>query len=184
MNNYYPNEGYNSPAKDQRAFGNLFGGGSAPANQQVIESAPYPIEASYSPYPVNPGGAVALTEVGAATAAKGSGLLNLGQVKGFIDRMGGIEGIVGTMNKVQGFMNSFQQMAPMIKMVFSSFSKNKSSSLEDPPRTSRRRRKKRKTSSKVYSGYNKAAKNNLSKVNRVVPSAKPSRPLAKKKPAR
>lgn len=63
----------------------------------------------------------AANQVAPAAAAGGGSSLNLGQVKGFIDKMGGIEGIVGTMTKVQKFMASFQQMAPMIKLLMSSF---------------------------------------------------------------
>ncbi|MCR8644554.1 hypothetical protein NV379_18020 [Paenibacillus sp. N1-5-1-14] len=189
MNNYYQDDGYPYQRQDdQRIFGNnLFGGGSAPANPQVIDSAPTSAETSFSPYPVPTGGPVSLSEVGggAAAASKASNLLNLGQIKGFIDRMGGVEGIVGTMNKVQGFMSSFQQMAPMIKMVLGTFSKKKGKDdLDDPPRTRRRRPKRRTTSSKVYNG-NPRPNNSANKAGKTkrAPNTKPSKPLAKKKPA-
>ncbi|MBD0383313.1 aminotransferase [Paenibacillus sedimenti] len=71
--------------------------------------------------------------------------LNFKQIAGFVDRMGGIDGIIGTMGKVQKFMNSFQQMAPMMKVLFNSFGKGKvasESNLEDLLPRKRKRRKK------------------------------------------
>lgn len=47
------------------------------------------------------------------------------QIKGIIDRMGGIDGIVNSMGKVQKVMSGFQQMAPMVKLFMGSFGKNK-----------------------------------------------------------
>jgi hypothetical protein len=64
---------------------------------------------------------------GAGAAGSGSGGFNLNQVKGFIDRMGGIDGIVGTMTRVQKVVSSFQQMAPMLKLLMGSFAGAKAS---------------------------------------------------------
>lgn len=50
------------------------------------------------------------------------------QIKGIIDRMGGIDGIVNSMGKVQKVMSGFQQMAPMVKLFMGNFGKNKGSS--------------------------------------------------------
>jgi hypothetical protein len=50
------------------------------------------------------------------------------QIKGFVDRMGGIEGIVSSVGKVQKVMASFQQMAPMVKLVMGTFGKGKGKS--------------------------------------------------------
>lgn len=47
------------------------------------------------------------------------------QIKGIIDRMGGIDGIVNSMGKVQKVMSGFQQMAPMVKLFMGSFGKGK-----------------------------------------------------------
>jgi hypothetical protein len=58
---------------------------------------------------------------GTGGAAGGLGGLNLNQVKGFIDKMGGIDGIVGTMTRVQKVVTSFKQMAPMLKLLMGSF---------------------------------------------------------------
>jgi hypothetical protein len=101
----------------------------------------------------------------------GGGLLgnfNLGQVKGFVDKMGGIDGIVGTMTRVQKMVSSFQQMAPMLKLLMGSFggAKAAANSLKDGGGYSRKRtrrkgkkpiKKHRTTSgkSKVYKGRKK-----------------------------
>ncbi|MBP1995805.1 aminotransferase [Paenibacillus eucommiae] len=66
-------------------------------------------------------------------ASTGSGILNglnFNQIKGFVERMGGVEGIVGTMTKVQKVMSSFQQMAPMLKVLFNSFTGGKAKTAE------------------------------------------------------
>ncbi|WP_226001528.1 tyrosine protein kinase [Paenibacillus sp. BJ-4] len=77
---------------------------------------------------------------------------NLNQIKGFIDRMGGIDGIVATLGKVQKVMSSVQQFAPMAKLLMGSLpvfgksvSKNSapvSEKLDEYTPPSRRRRKK------------------------------------------
>ncbi|MEW9701930.1 aminotransferase [Paenibacillus sp. SI8] len=74
--------------------------------------------------------------------------LNMKQISGFVERMGGIDGIIGTMGKVQKFMSSFQQMAPMVKVLLGSFGKGKvkSSDIEAVLPSKRKRRKKSATS--------------------------------------
>ena len=52
--------------------------------------------------------------------------LNIKQISGFVERMGGIDGIIGTMGKVQKFMSTFQQMAPMVKTIMGPWAKGKS----------------------------------------------------------
>lgn len=96
---------------------------------------------------------------GANTGA-GSGLLgsfNLNQVKGFVDKMGGIDGIVNTMTRVQKMVSSFQQMAPMLKLLMGSFgggAKAASNSMSSGgySETRPRRKKRTKTSKKSRSG--------------------------------
>ncbi|SEC04758.1 hypothetical protein [Paenibacillus sp. GP183] len=76
--------------------------------------------------------------------------INFSQIKGFVDRMGGIDGIVGTMTKVQKFMGTFRQMAPMFKVLFNSVG-GKVKSTDGNLRRSRKHqpihRKRRRTSS-------------------------------------
>ncbi|MGO4498618.1 aminotransferase [Paenibacillus sp. 2RAB27] len=70
--------------------------------------------------------------------------LNIKQISGFVERMGGIDGIIGTMGKVQKFMSTFQQMAPMVKTLLGSIGKGKVASDEvtEVFRPKRKRRKK------------------------------------------
>jgi hypothetical protein len=63
--------------------------------------------------------------VAAAAKAGGFSLASLGDLKGVIDRMGGIDGIVSSMGKFQKVMTGVQQMAPMIKLMMGSFGKGK-----------------------------------------------------------
>jgi hypothetical protein len=48
---------------------------------------------------------------------------NINQIKGIIDRMGGIDGVMGHVGRIQKFIQSMQQMAPMIKVLLGSFGK-------------------------------------------------------------
>jgi hypothetical protein len=81
----------------------------------------------------------------------GGGAGNIEQIKGIIDRMGGVDGIMNSMGKVQKVMSGFQQMAPMVKLVMGSFGKNKGSGAlaaeEDAALYSPNRRKKRRSTS-------------------------------------
>jgi len=88
----------------------------------------------------------------AAKPAKGGGF-NLGnslnEIKGIVDRMGGIDGIVSTMTKVQKVVGSISQMAPLIKVLAGSFGKKGTASIaeddsDDAP-TPRRKKKRRRT---------------------------------------
>nr|WP_246628024.1 hypothetical protein [Paenibacillus oenotherae] len=74
---------------------------------------------------------------------------SLNDIKGFVDRIGGIDGIVNTMTKVQKVVNSVSQMAPLIKVLAGSFGKKGDSAaiaeddtdgLAAPPRRKKRRR--------------------------------------------
>jgi hypothetical protein len=103
----------------------------------------------------------------AAAPSTGGGLLNglnMEQIKGFVDRMGGIEGIMGTMTKVQKFVGTFQQMAPMLKMLFSSFGggKVKSADLDFDDRPVRRRKRRRTKSSAKRRRSNRSYKARIS----------------------
>lgn len=47
----------------------------------------------------------------------GLGVNNMSDVKGLIDRMGGIDGIVNNIGKVQKLMQGFQQLAPIFSVL-------------------------------------------------------------------
>lgn len=72
--------------------GNLYGGGA-----QVV--SPVPVQAP------------------AATGSSGFSLANIGELKGMIDRFGGIDGIMNGIGKMQKVVGGIQQMAPMMKLV-------------------------------------------------------------------
>lgn len=65
--------------------------------------------------------------------------------KGMFDRVGGIDGIIGTVGKVQKLMGNFQQMAPLAKLLFGSFfaGKAKAATANSGRRRRRRRSNKR-----------------------------------------
>lgn len=133
--------------------------------------SPYPGLSAYTPAPL-PGEPELMPAYGAevtdtalalpAAEAKPGGLLaglgnlgslaNMEQLKGIVDRMGGIDGIVNTMGKVQKVMQGFSQMAPMVKLVMGGFGKGKGSgelaAEEDAALYSPKRRKKRRPVSK------------------------------------
>lgn len=86
---------------------------------------------------------------GGATGTAGSGSgLNVEQVKAVIDKLGGVEGIVETFSKMQKMVQSVQQFAPMLKVLFGSFGKKNgkaSKSGSNRSASGRRRRRHRRT---------------------------------------
>lgn len=75
---------------------------------------------------------------------------NLTEIKGFVDRMGGLDGILSTVTKVQKVVGSVSQMAPLVKVFMGSFGKNKSETKDNGSYgggLSRPRPRKRRTSS-------------------------------------
>lgn len=84
----------------------------------------------------------------AATPAKsGSGLfskLDFNQIKSTIDRMGGIDGILATVSKVQKVMQTMQQFGPVLRMLIpklgaASANRDNDDYIDDYPRRRRRR---------------------------------------------
>ncbi|MDQ6422527.1 hypothetical protein RB620_24150 [Paenibacillus sp. LHD-117] len=53
---------------------------------------------------------------------------NLTEIKGLVDRMGGLDGILSTVTKVQKVVSGVSQMAPLMKVFMGSFGKKSSSS--------------------------------------------------------
>lgn len=76
-------------------------------------------------------------------------LANLNEIKGFVDRMGGLDGILTTITKVQKVVGSITQMAPLAKVLFGKKSDSKESSSGGSFSSERRptRRKSRRTGS-------------------------------------
>jgi hypothetical protein len=92
------------------------------------------------PTPYEGGGLTGATTGATSSASNLLNGLNLTQIKGFIDKMGGVEGIIGAMSKVQKFIGGFQQVAPMLKVLFNSISSKKSRA-SSPVRRRKRRKK-------------------------------------------
>jgi hypothetical protein len=162
---------YNHGNDDQSNLANisLFGrpGGGTPRPENIypgIGNDPYgntqinniadPSGVSNLPVPVE-----ATTEVVQTTAERGglASMLNMNQIKGFIDRMGGIEGIVNTFGKVQGFMKSVTQMAPMIKMLYSTFAGGAKGGINSTKSSTKSKRKKSTKSKKTVTTKKKSS---------------------------
>jgi hypothetical protein len=87
--------------------------------------------------------------IGGGSGFGGMGNFNIKDIKGIIDRMGGIEGVMATMNKVQKLVSTIQQMQPMIKLVMGSFLKKADNDDKDiAPRRRRKRARRRSPSGK------------------------------------
>jgi len=122
----------------------FFGG----SNNQMVPFDPAQFQ-NPQPIPVPPA-AEMIADNAAATPAKAGGFSlpsSLSDLKGFVDRMGGIDGIVSTMTKMQKVVGSITQMAPLIKVLAGSFGKKgAAASIADedgdglaPPRRRKRR---------------------------------------------
>lgn len=130
------------PTRSFSQPGSLFEGGQYPVQYPGMEINGY----AQSPVPANPsGGGGGLTSLlGGGGAGGGSSTFNIGQIKQIIDRLGGIEGIMDTVTKVQRMVQSVQQAAPLVKALMGTLLKKKDGdSLEVSPR--RRKRRKRRT---------------------------------------
>lgn len=101
-----------------------------------------------------------VVEASPAKAGVLGGLAGLGEIKGFIDRMGGIDGMIATFGKVQKVMSSVQQFAPMAKLIMGALplvgkASNKNSVPEEenyeeyvPARPRRKKTQRKKTTSR------------------------------------
>ncbi|WP_409342887.1 aminotransferase [Paenibacillus sp. MBLB4367] len=130
-------------------FGNGFAGGfqGGPSGGGFPSNSP----ALFSPHAMVPGSSSApgaLADV--AEAASGSGF-NMNQIKGLLDRVGGIDGIVGTIGKVQKVFQGIQQVSPMLKLLVGGLGglggKAATAKADDESGLPRRRRRKRRRTS-------------------------------------
>lgn len=122
------------------AFGIGNGGFLPPAAQ------PAPVQIEETLPVVVPETAAELVET-AAPAKTGFSLPNLTEIKGFVDRMGGIDGIITTMTKVQKVVSSVSQMAPLVKVLMGSFKKGGDTEEAGEFVPKKRKRRKKKTGS-------------------------------------
>ncbi|CAM4425325.1 hypothetical protein FHS16_003724 [Paenibacillus endophyticus] len=141
------------PSKSSGAKSSGFSfGGDLPT---MPPAAPEPSAQDILPA-VLPEASADVVETPASTKASGFSLASLGEIKGFVDRIGGIDGILTTVTKVQKVMSSVSQMAPLVKVLMGSFGKKSSSSSEDDDEGEwkPKRRKRRKPTSGSGSGNN------------------------------
>ncbi|THF77343.1 hypothetical protein [Cohnella fermenti] len=78
---------------------------------------------------------------------------NLNDLKGMLDRMGGVEGLLSNVGKVQKFMTTVQQMAPLIKLFMGKKGGSSDDDSEDSYRPRRRRRRRRRSSNRRTRRY-------------------------------
>lgn len=140
-----PHHYYNHSRREGRSLAGSYAPSAYPGIGPYVQPPP-PIEAGLLPaFGAEAADTALAIPVAAAEAApKAGGLLgnlgnlgnlaNLEQIKGIVDRMGGIDGIVSSMGKVQKVVEGFQQMAPMVKLVMGTFGKRRA-----PARSPRRR---------------------------------------------
>jgi hypothetical protein len=135
-------QGIQQPSKSFGAKSGGFGfGGDLPVMPPAGPPQTQELLPSLFPDPT-----AAVSEITTAPSkAGGFSLANLNEIKGFVDRMGGIDGILSTVTKVQKVMASVSQMAPLVKVLMGSFGKKKSATVsEDDTDTGEWRPKRRK----------------------------------------
>ncbi|SFE73537.1 hypothetical protein SAMN05216378_3886 [Paenibacillus catalpae] len=95
---------------------------------------------------VVPATAAELVETTTPAKSGSFNMPSLNEIKGFVDRIGGLDGILTTVGKVQKVVSSVSQMAPLVKVIFGSFKKDSGSDVTDDdvelvPKKRKRRRK-------------------------------------------
>jgi hypothetical protein len=85
----------------------------------------------------------------------GLGSFNMKDIKGMIDRLGGIDGLLATMGKVQRLISGLQQMQPLIKLFVGMMSPSKAKTTEADedawkPARRKRSRKRKKAYAKTW----------------------------------
>ncbi|MGM0882937.1 MAG: tyrosine protein kinase [Bacillota bacterium] len=163
-NHHYPPHGGHRPGQSQhnQSFGAKSGGfnfgGDLPTMVPIEPAAP---TQELLPVSIAETSTAELVETTAAPAAKAGGftLPNLTEIKGFVDRMGGIDGIVSTVQKVQKVVSSVSQMAPLVKVLWGSFGKKSATvSEDDSDEWKPKRRKRRKTGKSSGNGSGRRRK--------------------------
>ncbi len=135
-------------------------------NQYAAQSA-YPVQSpqttqsiwpygAYPTYPSSPLTPDTTEEIDVPTGSAinpgsfSSLLGNIGGIRQWIDRMGGIDGVLANVSKMQKLMGTIQQMAPMMKMLMSGWGAAKANAInknnnlaEELTRMPRRRRRRK-----------------------------------------
>jgi hypothetical protein len=124
----------------------------------LVEPPPY-YNAGYQGYPgVTPYNSYSPVPAPPSTALSNpiqsfSFPLNFNQIKGVIDRMGGIDGLMGHVTKIQKIIQSIQQLSPMLKLLIGSKAKTAGQQHGDglaPPSRRRRSSSTRRNTKKTY----------------------------------
>jgi hypothetical protein len=125
-----------------------FGNGSAPIPPAppVFSVEEVPIQQEESLPVVIPATAAEMVETTTPAKAGGFTMPSMTEIKGFVDRLGGLDGILSTVGKVQKVVSSVSQMAPLVKVLMGSFKKDSSSDTSDDdvevvPKKRKRRKK-------------------------------------------
>lgn len=113
---------------------NYIPGGSYPGNE-------FPVP--YQP-PAQSGGGILDFLQGGGSGSGGS-KFNMADLKAMVDRMGGIDGILNSIQKVNKIMQTMQQMGPMLKLMFGSLSPSAKASVTHQSFASSKPKKKRVT---------------------------------------
>jgi len=148
----YPYYDPNQPRAHTRSLMNPGAGWGAPPSggMGIFGGAPFPGGGGSGDWMGGPFPSPFAGQGPSAGGGSGGGF-SMSSLKGIIDRLGGLDGIMGTMSKVQKIVQSFQQMSPMLKLIMGSFlGKAKTTDagqLPDPP--VRRRRNRRRPGSKA-----------------------------------
>ncbi len=150
---------YRHPYQAERAHTNAYMGPGGPAPPQ------YPTLPVYSQPPGQGQNILPATPVQQTPApSTGGGLfgagskLNFNDVKTIIDRMGGIDGIMNSINKMSSIIQNVQKMAPMIKLLAGSLIPAKATTTDidlKTPRAKKRRRKRTSSHQRRYAANSK-----------------------------
>ena len=144
-----------------------------PSNVDIVEAS------SYLPYPYQPQATPSLPAAiapvaEAPTKTGGLSMPNLGEIKGMIDRLGGLDGIMGHIGRFQKVMSSVQQFAPMAKLLMGSlpgFGKAAAGLTNSQPGELDEFPRRRKSSSKRRTNKTTTGKRSSSKGKRRTPTS-------------
>ncbi|TVY08666.1 hypothetical protein [Paenibacillus cremeus] len=103
-----------------------FPGGNSYGNYPGLMDSQLPsVQTNNFLQPQQAGGGNPLASLFGGGGNGGGGGFSIDKIKNVIDRLGGVEGIVDTFQKMQRMVQGIQQVAPMLKLLAGSFGKGK-----------------------------------------------------------
>ncbi|MCM3635004.1 hypothetical protein [Paenibacillus camelliae] len=155
----------------------------------------YSTSASISPFQAAQSNAVAVQEVETNTEKEkkpSSGFslasltkyANIDELKGLVDRFGGLEGILSTVTTVQKVVSTVGQIAPMVKVVTGVLGKNKAGAAPPTEASIPARRRVRTTTKPRSTRSNRSAPPRRNGQGRSNSTRRSSTPLMKRPPSR